>query len=42
MPRSITGEPIKKTLNYIKNEVSNLKILKFKSGTKVFDWVVPN
>ena len=41
MPRSITGEPIKKTLGYIKNEISRLKILKFKSGTKVFDWVVP-
>lgn len=42
MPRSITGEPIRKTLNYIKNKTSKLNIIKFKSGSKVFDWTVPD
>lgn len=32
MPRSITGEPIRKTLKYIKKETKKLKIIKFKSG----------
>ena len=40
--RSLTGEGIKKTLNIIKNEFPELKIKKIKSGTKVFDWKVPN
>ena len=42
MPRSITGEPIRKTLKYIKRKTSKLKILKFRSGTKAFDWIVPD
>ena len=39
--RSITGKGVRKTLNIIKKEFSNLKINKVKSGTKVFDWKVP-
>ena len=39
--RSITGIDTLKTLNYFKKINKDLKILKFKSGTKVFDWEVP-
>ena len=39
--RSLTGEGVKKTLNIIKKEFPKLKIKKFKSGTKVFDWGIP-
>ena len=31
-----------KTLNLIKKEFPELKIKKVKSGTKVFDWNVPD
>ncbi len=40
--RSITGIGTFKTLKYIKKEFKNLKIYKIKSGTKVYDWKVPN
>jgi len=40
--RSLTGEGNEKTLNEIKKIIPKLKILKFKSGTKVFDWKVPD
>jgi len=40
--RSLTGQGIKKTLNIIKNEFPSLKIKKIKSGTKVFDWKIPD
>ena len=39
--RSLTGNGVKKTLNLIKKEFPKLKIKKFKSGTKVFDWNIP-
>ena len=39
--RSITGEGLKKTLRILKRENKELKILKFKSGNKVFDWQIP-
>ena len=39
--RSLTGNGVKKTLNIIQKELPKLKIKKFKSGTKVFDWNVP-
>jgi len=39
--RSITGNGIKKTLGIIKKQFPKIKILKIKSGTKVFDWKVP-
>ena len=39
--RSLTGDGVRKTLNIIKTEFSDLKIKKFKSGTKVFDWNIP-
>ena len=34
MPRSITGEPIRKTIKYIKNKIPELEIMRFKSGKK--------
>jgi aminopeptidase-like protein len=39
--RSLTGDGNKKTLDEIKKIIPKLKILKFKSGTKVFDWKIP-
>ena len=38
--RSITGEGVRKTLDLIKKKVS-LKKKFFKSGKKVFDWIIP-
>ena len=39
--RSITGDGIRKSLSIIKQEFPELKILKIKSGSKVYDWKVP-
>jgi len=39
--RSLTGDGVKKTLNIIKKELPELRIKKFRSGTKVFDWNIP-
>ena len=39
--RSLTCNGVKKTLNIIQKELPKLKIKKFKSGTKVFDWNIP-
>lgn len=39
--RSLTGDGVKKTLNIIQKELPKLKIKKFKSGIKVFDWNIP-
>ena len=39
--RSITGKDTFKTLSLINKKIPNLKIKKFKSGTKVFDWKIP-
>ena len=39
--RSLTGDGNRETLRIIKKKVKDLKILEFKSGMKVFDWVVP-
>ena len=38
--RSITGEGVRKTLKIIQNFI-DLKIHEVPSGTKVFDWAVP-
>ena len=40
--RSITGPGVRKTLQEIKSILKNLKIIEVPSGTKAFDWVVPN
>ena len=39
--RSLTGEGVRRTLKIIQKEFPRLKIKKIKSGTKVFDWNVP-
>jgi len=39
--RSLTGYGVKKTLKILQKEFPKLKIKKFKSGTKVFDWNIP-
>ena len=40
--RSITGTGVEKTLKIIKNQINELKIKKTKTGTKVFDWKIPD
>ena len=40
--RSLTGIDNLKTLNILKNNTSRLKIKKFKSGKKVYDWKIPD
>lgn len=40
--RSITGEGVRETLNYIKKLIPNLNIQEIKSGQKIFDWKVPS
>ena len=40
--RSLTGKGTLETLKILKLELKNLKIKKVKSGTKVFDWKVPD
>ncbi len=41
LTRSLTGQGVRKTLKIIQKEFSELKIKKIKSGTKVFDWNIP-
>ena len=40
--RSLTGNDNRKTLKLLKNINPKLKIKEVKSGTKVFDWKIPN
>ena len=40
IPRSLTGRGVVETLEYIK-KIIPLEIKQVKSGTKVFDWIVP-
>ena len=39
--RSLSGEGVRQTLRYIQNILPNLKIKEVSSGTKAFDWTVP-
>ncbi len=41
-PRSLTGHGTRDTLEYLKNINPELNIHSFKSGTKVFDWNIPD
>ena len=40
--RSLTGDGTKKTLRYFKKINTEFKILNFRSGTKVYDWTIPD
>ena len=40
--RNITGPGVRQTLSYIKNIIPKLKIYEIKTGTKVFDWTIPD
>ena len=39
--RSITGQGNRETLKVLKEVCPNIKIKEIKSGTKVFDWIIP-
>jgi hypothetical protein len=39
--RSITGEGVRETLNFIKNSLPELLIKEIPTGEKIFDWVIP-
>lgn len=40
--RSLTGEGNRKTLSYLKRNIKELKLKSFKTGQKVFDWIIPD
>jgi aminopeptidase-like protein len=39
--RSLTGNGVRKTLNYIKDIIPEMNIFEVPSGTKCFDWIIP-
>ena len=39
--RSLTGKDTRKTLKYFENFHKEYKRIKFKTGSKVFDWEIP-
>jgi aminopeptidase-like protein len=39
--RSITGEGVRQTLEFVRKHIPELRVNEVKTGTKAFDWVVP-
>ena len=39
--RSITGNGVRETLSYFQKLLPNLQIHSIPSGTKVYDWIIP-
>ncbi len=39
--RSLTGEGVRETLQYLKHRIPQLEIHEVPTGTKVFDWTIP-
>ena len=39
--RSLTGEGVDHTISYLKKINPEFELIKFKSGEKVFDWIIP-
>ena len=40
--RSLTGQGVRKTLSRLEEEIGEIQITEVSSGTKVFDWTVPD
>lgn len=42
IPRSLTGEGVRLTLQHFKSKLPSMKIVSVPTGTKAYDWIVPD